>query len=751
MGSRDVTIGVHPRAEETVFQPRKRFKTSELPLNATQRSTIDSLLHTIKKKGEFDALRKKVWSQFGQSNTQRNFNDRLTELADAEVERDPSLLSRDRRKAQLLMQGAIDRSDIYKMVEQSLDQLISEHLNHVLAAGRDIRKAEIGEEAAANEVRRGNISDEEYAKDTAARREARERRRKQDETRKRREEEKEQLRAEATKKEAELERLRKADERRRERKAKEEKLDVERRRRIEAEDERRKHFEQRKKEEAENERSLDRPKEEPRSRHRSIEKATAAIKGSFESPYAVKEEDSIAAANVVPQIDEKAIEAAALEELLRESRELAAKSSSKPQVERSESLDPPYRKSHTLKPKSSNISPSKPADLRQSIAYESLKPKLSFSATNLGRDATTQREQPSFQRKRSSSPASARNSYPIHRSRSPSRAHRGDKYSQTRGGSEDKYHYPKSSISHRETAVDYHKDGVRETSSHSHSHSHNREGVKERESSRHYNRDDHFHREDRQKYPYDDGHKREHLSSGYDRSLDRRHQERDYDRDRERHRDHDRGYHREDCDHRHDRSQSPHKPADSKHDSERLKGVRDDSRTKSPMDIDRYTPSGGSHAKETEGEKYKQRDDVSGSRDESHRHRVQEHEPRDDRHSTRNKDRGGREDSRYRDRRDEQDRYRERYSERAGNRSERDEDGNRDRDRDMDKGHDYDRGKERRDDRQGHQRDDYDRSKGRRDEGHDRDRERDRGRGYVEIDRYVPCGRDDPKRARGKE
>lgn len=63
MGSTNVVLGIHPREEE-VFQPRKRFKTSDLPLSANQRSTIDELLHTIKKKGEYDTLRKKVWSNF---------------------------------------------------------------------------------------------------------------------------------------------------------------------------------------------------------------------------------------------------------------------------------------------------------------------------------------------------------------------------------------------------------------------------------------------------------------------------------------------------------------------------------------------------------------------------------------------------------------------------------------------------------------------------------------------------------------
>lgn len=58
------TIGIKHALENSDYLPRKRFKTSELPLNATQKSTIDGLVHTIKKKGEYDSLRKNVWSQF---------------------------------------------------------------------------------------------------------------------------------------------------------------------------------------------------------------------------------------------------------------------------------------------------------------------------------------------------------------------------------------------------------------------------------------------------------------------------------------------------------------------------------------------------------------------------------------------------------------------------------------------------------------------------------------------------------------
>lgn len=66
MGSAEVALGVSP-GEDEAFQPRKRFKTSELPLNVTQRSAIDGILHTFKKKGEYDVLRRKVWSQYLES------------------------------------------------------------------------------------------------------------------------------------------------------------------------------------------------------------------------------------------------------------------------------------------------------------------------------------------------------------------------------------------------------------------------------------------------------------------------------------------------------------------------------------------------------------------------------------------------------------------------------------------------------------------------------------------------------------
>ena len=45
---------------------RKKPKISDLPLSSAKRASIDGLLHVFKKKGEFDALRKKTYAQFEQ-------------------------------------------------------------------------------------------------------------------------------------------------------------------------------------------------------------------------------------------------------------------------------------------------------------------------------------------------------------------------------------------------------------------------------------------------------------------------------------------------------------------------------------------------------------------------------------------------------------------------------------------------------------------------------------------------------------
>lgn len=45
----------------------KKFKLSDLPLSTAQRQSIDSLLFSFKKKGEFDSVRRKIWDEFNNS------------------------------------------------------------------------------------------------------------------------------------------------------------------------------------------------------------------------------------------------------------------------------------------------------------------------------------------------------------------------------------------------------------------------------------------------------------------------------------------------------------------------------------------------------------------------------------------------------------------------------------------------------------------------------------------------------------
>ena len=44
--------------------PRKKLRPSELPLSQLQRTAIDNLAHTFRKKGHYDSIRKDLLAQF---------------------------------------------------------------------------------------------------------------------------------------------------------------------------------------------------------------------------------------------------------------------------------------------------------------------------------------------------------------------------------------------------------------------------------------------------------------------------------------------------------------------------------------------------------------------------------------------------------------------------------------------------------------------------------------------------------------
>jgi hypothetical protein len=156
---------------------RPKFKISEIPLNKEQRTTIDSLLYRFKKKGGYDSLRRKVWADYNGSDAKSTLTKSIQEVAEIEIDKDPNLLSRERGKAATLIQGAVDRSGVYHDVEAEMDRLIAGHLDNVLGAVREIRRAEVGDEKAGEEAEKGKKTDEQYTAETEARGAERERNR----------------------------------------------------------------------------------------------------------------------------------------------------------------------------------------------------------------------------------------------------------------------------------------------------------------------------------------------------------------------------------------------------------------------------------------------------------------------------------------------------------------------------------------------------------------------------------------------
>ncbi|TAQ90642.1 Histone-lysine N-methyltransferase [Chlorociboria aeruginascens] len=205
--------------------PRKKLKTSDLPLASATRAAIEGLAHTFKKKGGYDSLRKQVWDDLEGSDFETEFTRSLLSVAEEELEKNPSqLLKLDRGKAALLIEGAVDRAGVYQTAEARIDSLIDAHIEEIETGIRALRKNDIGEEAAQAEQLKGGKTDEQYAEQAAKKRAAREKiredvrenerllteERRKLEKLKRREEER-KIEAEQEKKREEKEAKRKAD------------------------------------------------------------------------------------------------------------------------------------------------------------------------------------------------------------------------------------------------------------------------------------------------------------------------------------------------------------------------------------------------------------------------------------------------------------------------------------------------------------------------------------------------------------
>ncbi|QDS77423.1 hypothetical protein FKW77_006594 [Venturia effusa] len=352
--------GRAPRKEpEDSEFTRRKLTAADLPITGEQRQSIDALLNTFRKSGEFDKLRKAIFTQFETSSAKTSMKDAIEKLAESEVDRQPNLLSKERRQAVALIEGAVERSDIYRNAQTNVHQLVQQLLSQTEDTLRDLRQREIGTEAALEELKHGSKTDEEYEREFNKRRQERLAEAEEENERYRKEEEEERLRREeekkrrkeeeeALEKEREKERAEREVRRRKEREEREKEREAEIEREREERRERRKREEERYLQEShdrerrikERERSRDRSRERSRERRRARDDSRERTRRY--SPEPRREEE-------VP-LTEQSLEEIALQELLAEGQKLAKKSSKPPTRARSPSIEPPPRK--ILPPKS---------------------------------------------------------------------------------------------------------------------------------------------------------------------------------------------------------------------------------------------------------------------------------------------------------------------------------------------------------------------------------------------------------------
>ena len=231
-------------------------------------------------------------------------------------------------------------------MEASFDALIEKSIQQVEESIRHYRETEVGAESAAKEKAAGSRTDADYARETQARRAARQRVR-EIEVAKQKEQEREEARLqhEARAKEREAERKRELERDEQNRKERDRVQDRYRRREGEREGwlQARDRGSERRRDQ-DRHRDWDRdipnraegrwPPQQPASSLHTVDKPT--------------EEPSKVAVTLAPE-EEQALDQKALDLLLKESSELATRNRIRPELERSESLEPPPRRNQPAK------------------------------------------------------------------------------------------------------------------------------------------------------------------------------------------------------------------------------------------------------------------------------------------------------------------------------------------------------------------------------------------------------------------
>lgn len=262
---------------------------------------------------------------------EKQFIQDLNKIAETELDNNPTqLLKLDRSKAALLLDGAIDRNNLYQNAEAQMNKLIEQYIPEIEASIRAIRRKDVGEEVAAAEELRGQKTDEQYISETEAKQA--ERRRVREEIKAKElaiyEEKKkiEKARKREEEKKREAEELKRQEEREARRKARDE-AD-----RKEREEERERLRAREKEREREREKVRDRSRDRDRDR-RDRDRDDDRPRESPRSSIKLSEEEV------------KRLEAEALEDLLNEGKRASQRASRhqlEPEID--ETLAPPPRK-----------------------------------------------------------------------------------------------------------------------------------------------------------------------------------------------------------------------------------------------------------------------------------------------------------------------------------------------------------------------------------------------------------------------
>src|SRR5947207_788687 len=138
--------------------PSKPTSSSANPTSPTQASP-ESLKTAFKKRGHFDTMRKSILGTFTESEFKTTFVNSMTTLVEAEIAKDTALLTRDRTKAGMLIEGAIERTDIYRDVEERVDRLLEERRKELEDMVRMVSDEALGKKKEAEEKKQSQTDD----------------------------------------------------------------------------------------------------------------------------------------------------------------------------------------------------------------------------------------------------------------------------------------------------------------------------------------------------------------------------------------------------------------------------------------------------------------------------------------------------------------------------------------------------------------------------------------------------------------